>query len=364
MKLLLVALISGVLVGGPFIRAAEDFAPEKIAALMQRANTYQIAHPFEPGDSRNWIRGTWMTGVMAAFKATKDPAYYRQARAWAEAGGFQPGVEPSGANVLTSVQTYLDLYFIDREARMLEPAIKWLDSGRPNTPTGNTVWYMEAKRRYADSLYVAAPALAALGQATGDERYGRWLHAFFWDLHRELYDPETALFFRDGRFREMKSANGRKVLWSRGNGWVLGTFPRLLPYLPFADPHRERYVALFRAMAESIAKRQTASGLWTTNLDDAAEFPAGETSGSAFFCYGLAWGVRSGILDQDRFTPVVRRAWTALVANVSSEGKVRWGQTVGDRPVAVSEENTQEYVTGTLLLAGSEVYQLAQFGLH
>jgi hypothetical protein len=43
---------------------------------------------------------------------------------------------------------------------------------------------------------------------------------------------------------------------------------------------------------------------------------------------------------------------------VSEEGKVQWGQKVGDRPVMHLKEDSHEYVTGTFLLAASEVYKL------
>jgi hypothetical protein len=39
---------------------------------------------------------------------------------------------------------------------------------------------------------------------------------------------------------------------------------------------------------------------------------------------------------------------------------VQWGQDVGDRPVLVKKEDSHEYVTGTFLLAASEVYKLKE----
>jgi unsaturated rhamnogalacturonyl hydrolase len=39
-----------------------------------------------------------------------------------------------------------------------------------------------------------------------------------------LYDPEERLVFRDTRFMTKREANGEKVFWGRGNGWVVGAF--------------------------------------------------------------------------------------------------------------------------------------------
>ena len=43
---------------------------------------------------------------------------------------------------------------------------------------------------------------------------------------------------------------------------------------------------------------------------------------------------------------------------ISEEGKVQWGQLVGDRPVKLSKDDSHEYVSGTFLLAASEIYKM------
>jgi len=35
-----------------------------------------------------------------------------------------------------------------------------------------------------------------------------------------------------------------------------------------------------------------------------------------------------------------------------------WGQLVGDQPVNLSKDDSHEYVTGTFLLAASEMYKM------
>jgi rhamnogalacturonyl hydrolase YesR len=333
--------------------------PAAVRELMCRVNAWQLAHPWKETD-RNWIRGTWYTGVMAAYQATGERAYLEQARRWADKHEWQPGTERSGGNKLTSTQTYLELYFLGPDKASIGPTIRWLDSGEPNAPSGAKVWYLEGGRRYADSLYVGAPPLAMLAKATGDRKYVDWMNGFFWDVHAEIFDEQAGLFYRDKRFIGQTTASGKKVLWSRGNGWAFASLPRILTYLPEDDPSYDRFEALFKQMAASLAGRQGADGLWRPNLDDPEEFPMPESSGTGFFCYGLAWGVRRGVLDRETYLPVVERAWAGLDRSVSPEGKVQWGQPVGDRPVAVEQDQTHEYVTGTFLLAGSEVLKLVE----
>ena len=38
-----------------------------------------------------------------------------------------------------------------------------------------------------------------------------------------------------------------------------------------------------------------------------------ETSGTALFVYGMAWGVRNGLLDRKEYLPVLLKAWNAMV---------------------------------------------------
>ena len=336
---------------------ADPFSKPAVAALMKKANAWQLAHAPKDEDPTEWVQATWYTGVMAAYHATLDPAYLDQATRWAEAQRWLPGTEQAGANRLTCTQTYLELYFLHPDRRDIAPTIAYLDSGNPKTPSGARVWYLDPER-YADSLYVGAPPLAMLAQATHNPKYLAWMNAFFWDVHASLFDPESGLFYRDKTYIGARTANGKKALWSRGNGWVFASLPRILAYLPIGSPERERYVALYRTMAASLASRQQDDGLWRPNLDDPKEFPMRETTGTGFFCYGFAAGLRMGLLDRGLYRPTVRKAWLGLASNVSPEGQVLWGQNVASEPEAVTEAVTRDFVTGIFLLAGSEIYRM------
>ena len=129
-----------------------------------------------------------------------------------------------------------------------------------------------------------------LAKATGNRKYLDWMNAFFWDVKRELFDEQEGLFYRDRTYIGQRTPNGKKVFWSRGNGWVFASFPRILDNLAADDPERARYEALFRTMAAALVRRQPDSGLWHPNLEDPKDLPMPESSGTGFFCYGLAWG--------------------------------------------------------------------------
>ena len=89
------AAVVCLVLGAPPLMAVEGanvFAPETIRGLMWTANDWQRSH-LRKGTDRNWIRGTYYTGVMAAYRATGDGAYLEQAHEWAMKHQWQPGTE-------------------------------------------------------------------------------------------------------------------------------------------------------------------------------------------------------------------------------------------------------------------------------
>lgn len=213
---------------------------------------------------------------------------------------------------------------------------------------------------WCDSLFTAPPTLVMLAEATGEKRYLDYMNRMYWDVYERLFDQEAGLFYRDERFIGQRSAAGKKVLWSRGNGWVFAGLARILTYLPEEDPNYFRFVDLYRKMAKSILRAQGKDGLWRSNLADSEDYPNPESSSSAFFCYALAWGINQGLLPSTLYRSSVLRAWSGLVGCVHESGRLGWVQRVGASPEATTYDSTQEYGTGAFLLAGSEMIKLAE----
>jgi rhamnogalacturonyl hydrolase YesR len=194
--------------------------------------------------------------------------------------------------------------------------------------------------------------------ATGDERYLSFAITNWWSTTASLYDKNEHLFFRDGAYFNKREANGKKVFWSRGNGWVMGGLVRLLQCLPMNHPDRPRFEQLFKEMAGKILACQQPDGLWHASLLDPTSFPLKETSGSGLYTYALAWGVNQGLLNKDEFESSVRKAWLALVDCVDADGKLTHVQPIGADPKNFSQDSTEVYGVGAFLLAGSELYRL------
>jgi rhamnogalacturonyl hydrolase YesR len=359
--------ILSVLLCAPLVAAAQSATTlpprAEILSLMHRVDTYQVENPVMKPTDRNWERGTWYTGVMEAWKATHDEAFFKQALDWGKQNDWQVGTEKLGANRLFCSETWTELYLAKRawahDPAMIEPTETSLSTPAPNSPAGATRWYLDGGKPYIDSLY-GAVVFAMLTRATGKQAHLTTMRAFFDDVSGALWDQESGLYYRDPTYMGKRTAQDRKVFWSRGNGWAFAGIARILEYLPKNDPERPRLLAIYRRMASELIKRQSPDGFWRANLDDPEDVPNPESSGTAFFCFGLAWGINHHILDRRTYLPATRNAYAALAAAVSPEGKVQWGQQVDARPNPAQRSSTHEYVTGAFLLASGEVYKLSK----
>lgn len=332
----------------------QEFEKEYIRQLLYKVHNYQQIHPGWT-DDRNWERATYYTGVMAFYNTVKDEKVLEQAIVWAESQNWKVGNELMfPANRFTCVQTYLDIFFHTGDTSQIEKSQAYMDLEIVNTkPAYLRGW------DYIDALYVGPPAFVMMSTATGENKYMNYINPVFWEIANQLYDDEAKLFYRDKKARfEEKSENGKKVLWSRGNGWVMAALPRMMLYLPEESPYYQKYQELLVSMAEVLKERQENDGFWRVNLDDPDEFPMPESSGTAFFTYAIAWGINNGQLDPAIYKPVVQKAWKGLCNVVDDDGKVGWGQKVGRNPAKVKEEDTGEYVSGAFLLAGSEILKM------
>ena len=173
-----------------------------------------------------------------------------------------------------------------------------------------------------------------------------------------LYDRNELLYYRDCSKRVLREPNGAKQFWARGNGWVLAAFPLILENLPEEYLKRDYYIRLYKEMAARILQTQDAQGSWHASLLDAGTYPQPENSASAFVCYGLAWGVRNGILDAKTYKEPIIRAWKALCSYVHKDGKVGYIQPVGNAPTRAGFDSTDVYGVGAFLLAASEMFKM------
>ncbi|HWO39523.1 MAG TPA: glycoside hydrolase family 88 protein, partial [Candidatus Acidoferrum sp.] len=340
--------------------------PADVLSIMERVADWQLAHP-SAHLTTDWTQAAGDAGMMALAGIARDPKYRDALLAMSEANGWKPGPRLYHADDLAIGQTYAGLYFLYRDPKMIAPLRLRLDAILSAPPNVESLDFHQPFDQAAqlwswcDSLFMAPPVWMQLFAATGDERYLDFAVKNWWRTTDYLYDPSEHLYFRDSTYFDRRETNGKKIFWSRGNGWVMAGLVRMLQLLPANHPSRARFERLFREMAQTILGDQQPDGLWRSSLLDPDSYPLKESSGSGFYAYALAWGVNQGLLDGAKFKPAIRKAWTAVVDSVDGEGKLTHVQPIGSDPKTFADDSTEVYGVGAFLLAGSEVYRMVVF---
>ena len=151
---------------------------------------------------------------------------------------------------------------------------------------------------------------------------------------------------------------GRKDFWARGDGWVLAGLAKVLQDLPADYKHRQFFVEKFQKMSKALIKIQQKDGYWSRSMMDEAHAPGPETSGTAFFTFGLMWGVNNGYLDHKTYMPAINKAWKYLSQTALQEsGKVGYIQPIGEKAIpgqVVNANSSYDFGVGAFLLAACE----------
>ena len=254
-------------------------------------------------------------------------------------------------------QTYIDLYNIEeggkrKEEGRVQRALEVM--GYEADSKQDDYWW------WADALYMVMPVMTKMYRLTGDEKYLNKLYENILYSDSIMLDHETGLYFRDGKYvyPKHKSANGLKDFWARGDGWVLAGLAKVLQDMPRTYRHYDFFVKKYQRMAHAVAQLQQKEGYWTRSMMDPAHAPGPETSGTAFFTYGILWGVNNGYLNKKEYKPVIKRAWHYLTTTaLQADGKVGYVQPIGERAIpgqTVDANSQANFGVGAFLLAACE----------
>ncbi len=346
--------------GGPAAGKAEVLAIMERVADWQIANQGQVTH-----HDLDWTNAALYIGMAELAAISQDSKYERWLLDIGAKYRWQPHHDMYLADDIAVSQMYLDLYRRTGDKRMFNPTearTEWV----VRHPSSGSLYYdhMDSttleRWSWCDALFMAPPVYAQMYSITRDPKYLEFMDKEFKATCDFLYDKAERLFFRDHHFFDRREANGQKVFWGRGNGWVMGGLVKILKELPEDAPSRKFYKALLVEMCERVAGLQDPEGYWHASLLDPEAYPNPETSGSGFFVYALAYGVNCGHLDKDRYLPVVLKGWAALQNAVFPDGKLGWVQPIGSDPRHTTRDMTEVYGVGAFLLAGSEIYRFAK----
>lgn len=372
MKRILTTLSSLVLLTSivtPQATFAAPPTPQEVMEISRRVADWQIATfedqgkyrasytftdktTFENHHDLSWPVAALYTGMFELVKLTDDPKYAKWLKGIGDEHKWQLHKREFHADDHAVGLMFLEMYEKYGKKKMVKPTQERFDGIMTGEKRDTWHW------TWSDALFMAPPVWAKLAEVTGEQKYLDYMHEQYMMTYDKLWSPENKLFFRDLKYLTRHEENGKGVFWSRGNGWVYGGLALMIPTFPEGWEHTPFYIELFRDLSEALKATQREDGSWSGGLlGDIKDYPIMETSGTAFFAYGLAWGINNGIIDRETYEPTLLAAWESLVSAVHEDGLLGYVQGIGEAPGFSTYETTETYGTGAFIAAGCEMYK-------
>lgn len=416
------AIISLLLCCAASLQAQQLPGAAEVLEAMNRANDWFLAHHPDPTaptfvnkerPSNLWTRGVYFEGLSELNRLAPQPQNVAYMNRWGQFHRFTPrnGVNTRDADDYCCAQSYLDMYVdslrLFREIAMITPTEQCMNhlintrqpnSGReadPRLAAQSSIhdW------TWVDAIQMGLPVLGRLARiyymqgrdgASSYAEQGWRMYQWTRDsLAGGLFNRRDGLWWRDADFTPpYREPNGEDCYWSRGNGWVYAALVRIMDTalradsaaypdwreplgttrwtaLPF-ETHYDQYKSDYLRMTKALLKCQRDDGFWNVSLHDESHFGGPELTGTSLFLYGMAWGVRHGLLPRKKMLPVLAHTWDALVTTcLHADGFLGYVQGTGKEPKdsqPVGYDTTpdfDDFGLGCFLLAGSEMYKLA-----
>ena len=373
---------------------AQGEKANEVMNILRQVNNYFMAKHSDPTLPTNvgrirpsslWTRGVYYEGLMALYEIDADERYIDYTDRWACFHQWTPrnGVQTNDADDQCCGQTYVDRYLQSGGKEKIIHVITNLNNqmSTPNTKASVKQALRETNANgelygwwtWIDAIQMAMPLYMQVYKVTGDRRYAdHAMKMYRWTrdtLAGGLFNEREGLWWRDKDFvAPYQTPDGKNCYWSRGNGWVYAALVRCMNQLSPKDQYYKELKKDFLLMSSALkACQRPEDGLWNPSLVSYADFGGKETTGTALFLYGMAWGIRKGILKEKKYKSVCDRAWEGLVRDcVHPNGFLGWVQGTGKapsdgQPLSYTKvPDFEDYGTGCFLLGGTEYYKLVK----
>ena len=358
-------------------QSAPSFKPDinkkEVSAVLKSIADWQLKTPLSHHKA-DWTNAALYAGMVDWAGIAGDNTYYEWLRDISSGLNWNYYVHENPlrryhADDYCVGQTYIELYRRYKDKNMVKPMKTYLeqilkDPARGDLKFVNTETYWSTQRwSWCDALFMGPTVWAKMANITRKKKYLDFMYQEYKATTDYLYDKDEDLYFRDSNYFTRKEDNGAKVFWGRGNGWVFAGLPIIIRELPTNYKQKEYFVTIYKDMAAKIFSLQQPDGSWHASLLDPASYPNPEMSATAFFVFGLAWGVNNGYLDKTTYLPAVEKGWKIMVSSVWPDGKVGFIQPIGADPKAVTREMTEVYGVGGFLMAGTQIYRMIEKGI-
>ena len=349
-------------------------AQDNILDLVHRTNDYFMEKYSDPTldtyvnkrrTSNLWTRAVYYEGLMALYEIDKQQRYIDYTDRWADYHKWtaRHSVHDTDADNQCCQQTYIDRHIQSGMQKDLSKVKENLDYQMSTNRYDYWTWI--------DAIQMAMPVYAKYAKLTGERKYLDYaMNSYRWSrdtLAGGLFNKQEGLWWRDKDYvPPYKESDGNNCYWSRGNGWVYAALVRVMKTLPKSDKAYKELKKDFILMSRALVKCQREDGFWNVSLVSPVTYGGPEMTSTSLFLYGMAWGVRNGILKQKDYATVMEKAWKAMASCVHPNGFLGWNQGTGKDPSAgqpvtfTSVPDFEDYGTGCFMLGAIEYYKLTK----
>jgi len=273
-----------------------------------------------------WTHGIGLYGIYKYYELTDDSYCLEIMEDWFRAR-FHVGTPTKNINTVAALLTLAYLYEESRDKTWLpylDTWAEWVMHGLPRTEEAgfqHIVFNSENPQQlWDDTLMMSVLPLAKIGKLLGRPEYIDEARRQFMVHIKYLVDRKTGLWFHGWTFEGRH--NFAEALWARGNCWITIAIPEFIELLDLqpGDPLRQFLLATLEAQVRTLAKYQSASGLWHTLVNDPTSYV--EASATAGFAYGILKSVRKRYLSAE-YEAVGIKALQGVLANISDSGELQ-----------------------------------------
>lgn len=330
-----ICLLIITIVSPAFLKAQELPSSKTMEALAAISSNFE---PVKKGISNNWPYSEYFKGLYAYYKISSDTAILNKILFWGKLANWDlpGGKSTKNAADMSCGQTYIDMYLLDRYK---EERIKNIRACADLFMKEKT-----AKIDNSDELSMVLPVFAGLATIYNNDKYYEQMEALFLSMRDTLhfYDPEEHLWISKEKDSEYRYT-------AENNGQVLAALVKTLESLS-SGRYKKDYESMLKEMAETLVPLQKSDGYWNESLKDSTGKSENDLLATSMIIYGIAGGINNGILNRKDYQPVVTKSWESVISGlIRSDGSVAFPSVKDDQLARL---------TGSLLMAGSEMYTL------
>ncbi|MDF1825731.1 MAG: glycoside hydrolase family 88 protein [Verrucomicrobiales bacterium] len=173
---------------------------------------------------------------------------------------------------------------------------------------GTPLESMPGHKEMSDSIFMAAPLLAAAGKITNDPGY-------YNQAITHIRVIQKRCLRHDGLYRHSPQ---NEAAWGRGNAFPALGIAIALDFFPEDHPDHPFLLESFRNHMNALAGHQNHDGMWHQLIDRSDSYS--EFSASCMIAYCIASGIESGWLESSIWRPRLSAAWETIKTLISEDG--------------------------------------------